>query len=102
MISFDENGHCIKDNITKDENRIDLFRYVNTKFIEVIEYAKYDKIKLTKQNLRMCVWRFFQRYKLILNDYKINLNMEDENDYLDEYFKLKELNLKIKKYVFDY
>ena len=66
------------------------------------EYAKFDKVKLTKTNLRMCIWVLFQRYKLILNDYKINLNMEDENNYLDEYLTLKKLNLKSKKYSFNY
>ncbi len=69
--------------MTKDEIKRALFRYVKTKKFEVIEYAKYDKIKLTKLNLRMCVWIFFQRYKLILNDYKINLNMDHENNYLN-------------------
>ena len=66
------------------------------------EYAKFDKVKLTKTNLRMCIWVLFQRYKLILNDYKIYLNMEDENNYLDEYFRLRKLNLKSKKYSFNY
>ena len=70
--------------------------------IEVKEYAKIDKIKLTNQNLRICIWIFFQRYKLILDDYKLNINMEDENNYLDEYFKLKKLNLKKKNYLFNY
>jgi hypothetical protein len=65
-------------------------------------YAKFDKVKLTKTNLRMCIWVLFQRYKLILNDYKINLNMEDENNYLDEYLTLNKLNLKSKKYLFNY
>ena len=59
-------------------------------------------VKLTKTNLRMCIWVLFQRYKLILNDYKINLNMEDENNYLDEYLTLNQFNLKSKKYSFNY
>ena len=66
------------------------------------EYAKIDKIKLTKPILRMFVWIFIQRYKLILNDYKINIDMEDEKNYLDEYFRLRKLNLKSKKYSFNY
>ena len=56
----------------------------------------------TNQNLRICIWVFFQRYKMILNDYKLNINMEDENNYLDEYFKLNKLNLKKKNYSFNY
>ena len=61
------------------------------------------EIKLTKTDIRLCIWVLFQRYKLILlNDYKINLNMEDENNYLDEYLTLKKLNLKSKKYSFNY
>ena len=50
----------------------------------------------------MCIWVLFQRYKLILNDYKINLNMEDENKYLDEYLTVNKLNLKKKNYSFIY
>ena len=50
----------------------------------------------------MCIWVLFQRYKLILNDYKINLNIDDEKKYLDEYFILRKLNLKTKNYSFNY
>ena len=71
------------------------------KYIKV--HARVDKIKLTKTDIRLCIWVLFQRYKLILlNDYKINLNMGDENNYLDEYFSLNKLNLKNKKYSFNY
>ena len=69
---------------------------------EVKEYAKIDKIKLTKPDLRMCIWVLFQRCKIILEYYKLNLNMEDENNYLDEYFRLRKLNLKSKKDLFNY
>ena len=79
-----------------------IFKYIDNEMIEVKEYAKTDKIKLTNQNLRICIWIFFQRYKMILNDYKLNINMEDENNYLDEYFKLNKLNLKKKNYSFNY
>ena len=72
-----------------------------TKYTKV--HARVDKIKLTKTDIRLCIWVLFQRYKLILlNDYKINLNMEDENNYLDEYLTLEKLNLKSKKYSFNY
>ena len=71
------------------------------KYIKV--HARVDKIKLTKTDIRLCIWVLFQRYKLILlNDYKINLNMGDENNYLDEYLSLNKLNLKSKKYSFNY
>ena len=70
------------------------------KYIKV--HARVDKIKLTKIDIRLCIWICFQRYKLICNDYKINLNMEDETNYLDEYFTLKKLNLESKKYSFNY
>jgi hypothetical protein len=36
------------------------------------------------------------------NQNKRFLNMEDENNYLDEYFRLRKLNLKSKKYSFNY
>ena len=70
------------------------------KYIKV--HARVDKIELTKTDIRLCIWICFQRYKLIFNDYKINLNMEDENNYLDEYFRLRNINLKSKKYSFNY
>ena len=70
--------------------------------IEVKEYAKIDKIKLTKPDIRMCIWVLFQQCKIILDDCKLNFNMEDENNYLDEFFRLRKLNLKSKKYSFDY
>ena len=70
------------------------------KYIKV--HARVDKIKLTKTDIRLCIWICFQRYKLIFNDYKINLNMEDENIYFNEYLKSKKLNLKSKKYSFNY
>ena len=69
---------------------------------ELKEYAKIDKIKLTKPDLRMCIWVLVQRCKIILDDCKLNLNMEDENIFLDEYFRLRKLNLKSKKYLFNY
>jgi hypothetical protein len=69
---------------------------------EVKKYAKIDKIKSTKPDLRMCIWVLFQRCKNIRNDCKLNLNLEDDNNYLDEYFRLRKLNLKSKKYSFNY
>ena len=79
-----------------------LKKYLFYKIDNDIKYikaqARVDKIKLTKTDIRLCIWICFQRYKLILNnDYKININinMEDENNYFDEY-------LKKKKYSFNY
>ncbi len=50
----------------------------------------------------MCIWVGFQRCKIVLDYREIYLNMEDENNYLDEYLTLKKLNLKRKKYSFNY
>ena len=36
------------------------------KYIKV--HARVDKIKLTKTDIRLCIWICFQRYKLILNN----------------------------------
>jgi hypothetical protein len=66
------------------------------------DYAKTIKNKSSRVNIRMCIWILFQRCKRILDDYKINLNMEDENNYLDEYSIEQKLNLKRKKYSFNY
>ena len=50
----------------------------------------------------MCFWVGFQRCKIVLDYREIYLNMEDENNYFDEYLTLKKLNLKKKKYSFNY
>ncbi len=41
--------------------------------------------------------RCLQRFKFILNDKNINLNIDDENNYLNEHLTLKKLNLKAVK-----
>jgi hypothetical protein len=83
-----------------------LKKYLFYKIDNDIKYikaqARVDKIKLTKTDIRLCIWICFQRYKLILNnDYKINI-YDDENNYFDEYLTLNKLNLKSKKYSFNY
>jgi len=65
------------------------------KYIKV--HARVDKNKLTKPDLRLCIWLCLQRFKFILNDKNINLNIDDENNYLNEYLTLKKLNLKAVK-----
>ncbi len=50
----------------------------------------------------MCIWVAFQRSKIVLDYREIYLNMEDENNFLDEYLTLNKLNLKRKKYTFNY
>ena len=36
---------------------------------KIKKYAKTDKIRLSKVNIRMCIWACFQRCKLILDGY---------------------------------
>ena len=60
-----------------------------------------DKNKLSKVYIRMCVWVCFKHCKLILDDYKIILDMDEENNFFEEYLIFKKLNLK-KKYSFKY
>ncbi len=69
--------------------------------VTIKEYSNFFKYKLSNVNLTMFFWAFFQRLKLLLED-DYDLNMEDENNYLDEYFTLEKLNLKSKKYLFNY
>ena len=96
--------------ISKDIIKKYLFDNINDDIKHLKVYARVDKIKLTKSDLRMCIWVCFQRYKLIFNNYnnemnsniEMNLNIEDENNYLDEYFRLKKINLKKKNYSFNY
>ena len=44
----------------------------------------------------MGFWACFQRCNLILDGYKLILNMDVESNYLDEYLTLKQLHLKTK------
>ncbi len=39
---------------------------------------------------------------MILDDCKLNLNLDDENHYQDEYLTKNKLDLKTKKYSFNY
>ena len=96
--------HSIKDwdTISKDIIKRYVFDKVHYEIKYIKVHAQVDKIKLTRPDLRMCIWVCFQRYFVILNNNKINLNMEDENNYLNEYLTLKKLNLKSKKYLFNY
>ena len=111
---IDENHKYIKDinTIPKDSIKRFIFFYIDCEIMKIKKYAKTDKIKLSKLDIRMCIWVCIQRSKYMLNRYKIYLNkenqnkeflnMEDENNYLDEYFTLNKLNLKSKKYSFNY
>ena len=88
-------------NITKEDIKRYIFDYVDMEILKIKEYAKIDKIRLGKDNIRMCAWVCFKRCKLILDYYKLTLDIDDENNYFDEYLILKELNLK-HKYSFKY
>ncbi len=61
---------------------------------------KIDKIQLSIDETRMCIWVCFKRCKLMLDDYEINLDMNDVNSIFGEYLTLKNWNLK-KKYSFE-
>ncbi len=103
-IIFDENKDYIKarDTITKDDIKSYSFDNIDNEIKNIKVYARIGKIKLTKPDLRMCIWVCFKRCKIILDDHKINLNMDDENNYLDEYLTENKFKLKRKKYSFNY
>ncbi len=61
-----------KNAITKDEIKEYLIFKVKLEIVRVKVNAKKDKIKLSKVDMRKCIWVCFQRYKLLLDDYKIN------------------------------
>jgi hypothetical protein len=65
-------------------------------------YTREEKTNLKSIDIRMCIWVFFQRCKIVPKMHQIYLNMEDENNSLDEYLTLKKSNLKSKKYSFNY
>ena len=98
-ILFDDNGDYIKDktNIEKDSIKRFKFSFIYFEIKIYNFFCKKSKKKLTKPNHRMCVWVCFQRCKLVFDEYNLNLNMEDVNNYLDEYLTENELNLKRKK-----
>ena len=75
------------------------FQYSETisKIISVKKYEKIHNIKRSKVDIRMCIWLCFQSYKLILDNYKLNLTLEDENNYLDEYLNRKKIKSESKK-----
>ncbi len=50
----------------------------------------------------MCIRVCTQQCKCILGFYEVFLNMEDRNNYVDEYLTEKKLNLKTKKCSFNY
>ena len=96
---FDLKNYDIKvrGTISKDNIKKYLFDNINNEIKYIKVHARLDKNKLTKPDLRLCIWLCLQRFKFILNDKNINLNIDDENNYLNEYLTLKKLNLKAVK-----
>ncbi len=47
-----------------------MFSYIDWEIEKIKKYAKTDKIKLSKVNIRMCIWVCIQQCKFILNCYK--------------------------------
>ncbi len=50
-----------------------------------IGYSNMDKSKWSRVNFRMCVWVCVQRCKLKFDNYKLNLNIDDETNCVEEY-----------------
>jgi hypothetical protein len=49
-------------------------------------YAKLEKMKLGKDDIRMCVWVCCKRGKLVLDHNKVILNIDDENEFFLKIF----------------
>jgi hypothetical protein len=97
----DENYDYIKDmnTIPKDSIKRYMFKYIDNEIKVIKTYAIIDNIKFKSiVDKRMYIWVIFQLCKVVLGWYEIYLNMED----LDEYLTSKKLNLKRKKYSFNY
>ena len=90
-----------KNTISKDSIKLYIFDYVDMEIIKIKNNAKTDKIRLDKDNIRMCIWVCFKRCNFILDDYKLIIDSDDEDNFFEEYLKLKKLNLK-HKYSFEY
>ena len=107
-IRFNESEYRIPYSIIKDKNTISkdnikryIFDYVDMEIIKIKNNAKTDKTRLDKGNIRMCIWVCFKRCNFILDDYKLIIDSDDENNFFEEYLTLKKLNLKT-KYSFEY
>ena len=81
---------------TKEAIKKYLFNYVNEEFPDIKNYAKNYKIRLNKDDKRMCAWVLFKRCKFILAQNKVIYDMEDEKDFFEEYLTLNNLNMKQK------
>ena len=90
-----------KNTISKDSIKLYIFDYVDMEIIKIKNNAKTDKIRLDKDNIRMCIWVCFKRCNFILDDYKLIIDIDDEDNFFEEYLTLKKLNLKT-KYSFKY
>jgi hypothetical protein len=103
-LKWDKNYKGIKDKNTKQKDNIKyyIFIYIDDEILKIKKYTRNDKIKLQSKDIRMCIWIAFQRCKVVLDKYEIYLNMDDENNFLDEYLTKNKLNLKTKKYSFIY
>ncbi len=55
--------------------------YIDDEIYRIKKYAREDKTNLKSIDIRMCIWVFFQRCKIVLKMHQIYLNMEDENNY---------------------
>ena len=81
---------------TKEALKKYIFDYVNEEFPDIKTYAKNYKIRLNKDDKRMCAWVLFKRCKLILAQNKVIYNMDDEKDFFEEYLTLNNLSMKQK------
>ena len=90
-----------RNTISKNSIKLYIFDYVDMEIIKIKNNAKTDKIRLDKDNIRMCIWVCFKRCNFILEDYKLIIDIDDEDNFFEEYLSLKKLNLK-HKYSFEY
>ena len=88
-ISFNVN----KDDLSKEDIKEYIFSYVNMEITTIKNYAKIDKMRLYKDDIRRFAWVCFKRCKLIFAENKVIFNMDDEKDFFEEYLTLKKLNL---------
>ena len=104
---MNESKNPIKDKSTipKDWIKSNVFNYVDNEFMYMKkirggknsyifsyvddEIINNNKIKLSREDIRMCFCVGFQRCKIVLDYREIYLNMEDKNNYLDKYLTEK-------------
>ena len=70
---WDRNFKYTKDKNTIHKNTIksNIFMYIDDEILQIKQFAKNDKIKFKKKDIRMCIWVTFQQLKVVLDQNEV-------------------------------